>query len=101
MDLQNLEIRFSVSKILKNSRSIPPHVFIFDRAVTKALINWGRGGGYSYIRVLPDLLSLQLISKEIPRAEREYMNMHLPINALVTALIFESVPPHFRTDCRS
>ena len=33
-------------------------------------------------------LSLQLISKEIRRAEREYMNMHPPppINALVRAL---------------
>ena len=33
-------------------------------------------------------LSLQLISKEIRRAEREYMNMHPPppINALVTVL---------------
>ena len=36
-------------------------------------------------------LSLQLISKEIRRAEREYMNMHPPINALVTALIFVSM----------
>ena len=33
-----------------------------------------------------DQLSLQLISKEIRRAEREYMNMHPPINALVSAL---------------
>ena len=34
------------------------------------------------------MLSLQLISEEIRRAEREYMNMHPPpqINALVTAL---------------
>ena len=31
-------------------------------------------------------LSLQLISKEIRWAEREYMNMHPQINALVTAL---------------
>ena len=67
------------------------HVCIVFRAVTKTLI--GGGGEYSYIRVLPDeffwnQLSLQLISKEIRRAEREYMNMrHPPINALVTALI--------------
>ena len=43
--------------------------------VTRALIG---GGVYSYIRVLPDALlfksvSLELISKEIRRAEREYM----------------------------
>ena len=49
-----------------------------SRAVTKALI--GGGGGYSYIRVLPDefLLKSVVISKEIRRSEREYMNMHPP-----------------------
>ena len=56
---------------------------IAGRAVTKALIGGG-GGGYSYIRVQPDefllksVFILQLISKEIRRAERECMNMHPP-----------------------
>ena len=63
------------------------------RAVTKALIGGG-GGAYSYIRVLPDEFLLKStvmtnwFSKEIRRAEREYMNIYPPppINALVTAL---------------
>ena len=47
-------------------------------------VNWG-GGGYSYIRVLPDefLLKSVVITvdfKKNRRAEREYMNMHLPPN---------------------
>ena len=63
-----------------------------SRAETKALI----GGGGVYIHIFAfcptnffwNQLSLQLISKEIRRAEREYMNMHPPppINALVSAL---------------
>jgi hypothetical protein len=46
----------------------------------------GGGGGYSYIRVLPDefLLNFSIfkfISKEISRAEHEYVNIHpLPPN---------------------
>ena len=62
------------------------------RAVTKALI--GRGGAYSYIRVLPDEFLLKstvmtTVWKEIRRAEREYVNIHPPppINALVTDLM--------------
>ena len=63
------------------------------RGVTRALI-WGGGGRgvYSYIRVLPDGFLLKsivfnFISKEIRRAEHEYMNMPPPpINALVTPL---------------
>ena len=61
-----------------------------DRGVTRALTG---GGVYSYIRVLPDefLLNFSIfkfISKEISRAEHEYMNIHPspPINALVTPL---------------
>ena len=57
------------------------------RAVTKAFI--GGGGAYSYIRVLPDefLLKSTVMTTEIRRAEREYMNIPPPpqINALVTA----------------
>ena len=39
------------------------------------------GSEYSHIRVLPDefQLSLELISKELRRAEREYMNIHPPL----------------------
>ena len=53
----------------------------------------GGGGVYSYIRVLPDEFLLnyfvfKFISKEISRAEHEYMNIHPPpINALVTSLV--------------
>ncbi len=51
------------------------------RGVTRALIGGGGGGVYSYIRVLPDECLLKsvvfkLISKEISRAEHEYMNIH-------------------------
>ena len=52
---------------------------------TRALIGGGGGGGgeYSYIRVLPDEFLLKsvvfkFISKEISRAELEYMNIHPP-----------------------
>ena len=62
------------------------------RAVARALI--GGGGVYSYIRVMPDEFLLKsvvfkLISKEISRAEHEYMNIHPPppINALATSLL--------------
>ena len=54
---------------------------IIPRAVTKALIE---GGGDIHIfafcptNFFWNQLSLQLISKEIRRAEREYMNMHPP-----------------------
>ena len=63
------------------------------RAVARALI--GGGGVYSYIRVMPDGFLLKsvvfkLISKEISRADHEYMNIHPPppppINALATVL---------------
>ena len=66
----------------------PPPKF---RAVTKALI----GGvdihifAFCQTNFFWNQLSLKLISKEIRRAEREYMNMHPPpppINTLVTAL---------------
>ena len=51
------------------------------RAVARALI--GGGGVYSYIRFMPDGFLLKsvvfkLISKEIRRAEHEYMNIHPP-----------------------
>ena len=51
----------------------------------------GGGGAYSYIRVLPDefLLKSTVMTtdlKKIRRAEREYMNIYPPINALVTAI---------------
>ena len=56
------------------------------RAVTRALILLGGGGGctYSYIRVLLDEFLLKSIVitvdiKKVHRAEREYMNMHLKI----------------------
>ena len=61
---------------------------IGGRAVTKALIWGGGGGGYSYIRVQPDefllksVFILQLISKEIRRGEREYMNICTPLPQL-------------------
>jgi hypothetical protein len=53
------------------------------RGVTRALI--GGGCVYSYIRVLPDEFLLnffvfKFISKEISRAEHEYMNLHTPPN---------------------
>ncbi len=73
------------------------------RAVARALI---RGGGvYSYIRVMPDgsLLKsvvFKLISKEISRAEHEYMNIHPPppppINALATVLVKGSAAYNIR-----
>ena len=55
---------------------------IIARAVARALIGGG-GGVYSYIRVTPDEFLLKsvvfkLISKEISRAEHEYMNIHPP-----------------------
>ena len=63
-----------------------------NRAVARALIGGG-GGVYSYIRVMPDeflfkSVVFKLMSKEISRAEHEYMNIHPPppINALATAL---------------
>ena len=54
-------------------------------AVTKALIVWGGGEevdihifAFCQTNFFWNQLSLQLISKEIRRAEREYMNMHPP-----------------------
>ena len=49
-------------------------------AETRALIGGG-GGGYSYIRVLPDEFRLKsvifkFISKEISQAKHEYMNIN-------------------------
>ena len=60
-------------------------------------------GVYSYIRVMPDGFLLKsvvfkLISKEISRAEHEYMNIHPPINALATALA--RVNSKFRRICK-
>ncbi len=65
-------------------------------AVTRALIGGG-GGINSYIRDMPDEFLLKsivfkLISKEITRAEHDYMKIHPPpppppINALATALM--------------
>ena len=52
------------------------------RGETRALI--GGGGEYSYLLVLPDEFLLKsavikvIISKEIRRAEHEYMNIHTP-----------------------
>ncbi len=69
-------------------------LFTPSRAVARALIGGG-GGVYSYIRVMPDRFLLKsvvfkFISKEISRAEHEYMNIHHPppppINALAMAL---------------
>ena len=60
-----------------------------NRAVTKALIG---GGGYSYIRVLPDefLLKSVVITADFKRNSsgrtRIYEYATPPINALVTAL---------------
>ena len=63
-----------------------------SRGETRALIGGG-GCEYSYLLVLPDEFHLKsavikLISKEIRRAEHEYMNIHPPppINALVSPL---------------
>ena len=63
------------------------------RAVARALIGGGGGGVYSYIRVMPDEFLLKsvvfkLISKDISRAEHDYMNIPPPppINALATAM---------------
>ena len=57
----------------------------------EALIGGGGGVDIHIFAFCPtnfflNQLSLQLISKEIRRGEREYMNMLPPINALVTAL---------------
>ena len=60
--------------------SVRVHCIHSSRAETKALI----GGVYIHIfafcptNFFWNQLSLQLISKEIRRAEREYMNMHPP-----------------------
>ena len=58
------------------------------RGVTRALIREGGGGGgeYSYIRVLSDEFLLKSVvfkffSKEVSRAEHEYMNIHTPLPA--------------------
>ena len=64
------------------SRNGSPHVILL-RAVARALLNW-EGGVYSYIRVMPDGFLLKsvvfkLISKEISRAEPEYMNIPLQL----------------------
>ena len=60
---------------------IPKNTKRQTRAVARALI--GGGGVYSYIRVMPDGFLLKsvvfkLISKEISRADHEYMNIHPP-----------------------
>ena len=75
---------------------LPDRLFQAASGVTRALIgvNWGGGGVYSYIRVLPDEFLLKsvvskFISKEISRAEHEYEYTTPPpprINALVTPL---------------
>ena len=73
----------------------PENACVFEasgRAVARALIGGGgRGGIHIIIRVMPDGFLLKsvvfkLISKEISRAEHEYMNIHPPINALATTL---------------
>ena len=60
------------------------------RAVARALIGGG-GGGCIFIYSGSDRLvsfEIKLISKEVSRAEPEYMNMHPPpISVLATALV--------------
>ena len=61
------------------------------RAIARALI--GGGGVYSYIRVMPDKFLLKsvvfkLISKEISRAEHEYMNIHPLMDVILQIDIF-------------
>ncbi len=61
------------------------------RAGTRTLIWEGGGGMFLYscnARLISFEINLkkQLISKEISRAEHEYMNIHPPINILAPAL---------------
>ena len=73
-------------------------MFVY-RGETRALIGGGGGGGNIHIflfcptNVFSNQLSLRLISKEIRRAEHEYMNIHPPppINALVSPLFVYDV----------
>ena len=62
-----------------------------DSGVTRALI--GGGGGIFIYSCSARRISFEIkfISKEIRRAEHEYMNIHPPppINALVTPLVEE------------
>ncbi len=70
-------------------------MFSFDTIQWRKSVNWGGGGEYSYVRVLPDEFLLKsvvfkFILKEISRAEHDYMNIHPPpppINALVSPLV--------------
>ncbi len=56
--------------------------------VTRALIGGGGGGCIFIYSCSARRISFEMniISKEIRRAEHEYMNIHPPINALVTPL---------------
>ena len=66
------------------------HAWYAMRAVIRALI----GGGGVYIHILAfylttffrNQLSLELISKEIRRAEHKFMNIHPTVNAQIAAL---------------
>ncbi len=70
---------------------VVPSECMCDSGVTRALI-WGGGGGCIFIYPCSARrisFEMNLISKEIRRAEHEYMNIHPPppqINALVTRL---------------
>jgi hypothetical protein len=82
--LQNYqnEKRKMENGLTKLPKSIMKQFCCLSRGVTRALIG---GGVYSYIRVLPDEFLLnyfvfKIISKEIRRAEHEYMNIHPPPN---------------------
>ena len=61
-------------------------LYITARGETRVLIGGG-GGAYSYIRVLLIPFEINLISKEITHAEPKYVNIHPPINALVSPLV--------------
>ena len=68
------------------------NVKIMSRDVTRTLVGGGKGGcifiySCSARRVSFQIHQFEYDLKEARQAEHEYMNIHIPINVLVTSLI--------------
>ncbi len=82
--------QISLFRSASSCRRVVDPIDDVDRGITTALMGGGGGGGvkYSYIRVLPDEFLLKsvvfkFISKEISRAEHEYMNIYYIVDSKI------------------
>ena len=61
------------------------HSLVYDNLLTSTAVARALIGGGSSARLVS--FEMKLISKEVSRAEPEYMNIHPPISVLETALL--------------